>query len=390
MNFFSHNVNLYYAIKFSSLLLFTWPIFTIFLFSNGLNMTEVLLLESIFSIMLILFQLPTGALADLIGRKGCISIGLSLIAIGSLLYGIGTNFWQFAFAEIIWGIGGATMSGADTALLYDTLKQSKKAKLSTRIFGNGFFAMMVAGVFSSLAGGLIVNVYGMRWAWYLSTVALFIAVIFSLFLIEPKRKAVKFNISKYYKQMSDSIKLVFQHKRLSLLTANAALTGCLGTIGFWFYQPHLQASGIPIAVFGLVFAGFSIFAAFSSKIAHILEKKLDVRKIVWLSPFLTAIALIGLAMFFEPIISILMILILQFVRGFSGPTLTTLSNEVMPSEKRATISSFGGMLSRIFFVIMAPIFGYMSDNISMSFALLMVAMVAAVQIPLFGIKQGKV
>jgi MFS family permease len=370
--------------------MFTWPVFTIFLFSNGLNMTEVMLLESIFSIMLITLQVPTGALADLIGRKGCMTAGLSLIAIGSVLYSIGTNFWQFAFAEIIWGIGSAIMSGANVALLYDTLKQNKKAKLSTRIFGNIYFYVLFAGVVASLASGLIIAAYSIRWTWYFTTVAIAIAAVLSLFLIEPKQKKAKFNIKNYYWKMLDSIKLIAKNKRLGLLTFNAALTGCIGTIGFWFYQPHMRASGIPIELFGIVFAGFSIFAAFSAKFAHHVERRLDLRKIVWLSPFLSAIALIGLATFFSPIISIPMIFILQFVRGFSGPTLTTLSNQVMPSEMRATINSVGGMISRTFFVALGPLFGFFSDNISLSFALLMVALVAAIQIPLFGIKPEKV
>jgi MFS family permease len=245
-------------------------------------------------------------------------------------------------------------------------------------------------VVSSLASGLIIATLGMRWTWHFTTIAMVSSAVFSLFLIEPKRMERKFNIRNYYNQIIESIKFIIKNKRLSILTINAALTGCIGTIGFWFYQPHMRASGIPIELFGIVFAGFSICAAFSAKFAHHFEKRLDLRKIVWISPFLSAIAFIGLATFFSPIISIPMIFILQFVRGFSGPTLTTLSNHVMPSHMRATINSIGGMISRTFFVALGPLFGLLSDSISISFAILMVALVASIQIPLFGIRPEKV
>jgi MFS family permease len=386
----SRNVNLYYAIKFFYNMIILVPVMTIFFFANGLTMAQVMLLESIFSIGLIVFQVPTGALADIIGRKGCMILGSFVIAFSSILYGFGTGFWQFAIAELVWAFGAAAVSGADVALIYDTLKQSKNTKLSTHILGDAFFYSLLGGVLSSLASGYITATLGFRGGWYITTVTIAVSGILGFWLIEPKQKVAKLGISTYYSQMIDSIKLVLQDKRLALIMVNSALVGCLGVIGFWFYQPHMKASGIPIELFGFIFAGVNIFAAISSKFAHYIEKILDVRKIVWISPFLTSLAFIGLALFFNPIASILLIIMLQFVRGFSNPTFATLQNNLMPSEKRATMFSFGGMLSRIFFVILAPIFGYLSDSISMSFALLMVAMVAAIQIPLFGIKQEKV
>ena len=102
------------------------PIVVIFFQSHGLSMKEVFLLQSVYSIAIVILEIPSGYLADVIGRKNSITIGTVLGFIGFSIYIFTGDFWGFLVAEIIMGFGQSMISGADSAILYDTLLEAKE------------------------------------------------------------------------------------------------------------------------------------------------------------------------------------------------------------------------------------------------------------------------
>ena len=114
------------AMYFLSNLVFPIPVVVLFWMANGLNLTEVMILQSVFSIIIVVLELPTGYFADLYGRKTSLVIGSLTLFFGIIIYSFGHNFFQFLIAEILWGISASFLSGANLALLYDTLKNLGK------------------------------------------------------------------------------------------------------------------------------------------------------------------------------------------------------------------------------------------------------------------------
>jgi MFS family permease len=104
------------------------PVIVLFWLSHGLNMTQVMLLQSIYAIGVIILELPTGALADFLGKKISLIIGSALFSLGMIYYGFSTQFWQFVTGELIAASGMAFISGADSSLLYEMLLQNKQTK----------------------------------------------------------------------------------------------------------------------------------------------------------------------------------------------------------------------------------------------------------------------
>jgi len=135
------------------------PIVVLFYQDNGLSMSQIFLLKSIYSIAMVATELPSGYLADVWGCRRTILFGAFLGIIGIIIYSISSDFASFAIAEVILGIGFSFVSGADSAMLYDSLKaqnrESEYIKFEGRITSAGNFAEALAGV----AGGLLATIH---------------------------------------------------------------------------------------------------------------------------------------------------------------------------------------------------------------------------------------
>jgi MFS family permease len=97
------------------------PIVVLFYKENGLNVTQVFILQSVYSLSIVLLEIPSGYFADVLGRKNTISLGAILGFVGYAIYSVTSGFWGFFIAEVLLGFGQSMISGADSALLYDSL-----------------------------------------------------------------------------------------------------------------------------------------------------------------------------------------------------------------------------------------------------------------------------
>ena len=119
----SYRFNLYclYLIKVSKWLMLIMPIVALFYSQNGLTDFDIFLLQAIYSISVAFLEIPSGYMADIVGRKKTLVLGAILGALGYGVYSISHNFTGFLVAEITLGIGGSFISGADSAMLFDSL-----------------------------------------------------------------------------------------------------------------------------------------------------------------------------------------------------------------------------------------------------------------------------
>ena len=129
------------------------PILVLFLIAKGLSFTEIMVLQSISAVAVVLFEVPTGAVADKIGRKESILLGALLWAISLGFYVVGKSFPMFILAEVIFSLGATFKSGADNALIYDSLKVMGREKEFQSIEGKArSFALYAQAVGSIIAG----------------------------------------------------------------------------------------------------------------------------------------------------------------------------------------------------------------------------------------------
>ncbi|MCP4231806.1 MAG: MFS transporter [bacterium] len=368
------NIPLLYVFRMLHMAVFFAPIIVVFFERNGLNMMQVMLLQTVFSVTLLVLEVPSGFIADITGRKVTLIIGSATLFIGVIVYSLGHSFLYFLVAEILWAIAGSLISGSDTAMLYDTLKATGREDDYKRIEGNAYSLMLIGGVISTTLGGFAAEL-DIRLPFYLTAALFALLLPVSLLLVEPPREKGGHERGRLYYFYKIHRFALYKNKEVRWLLLFGAVLTAFGITHFWLYQPYFELTGIPLFYFGLIFGLFNLVAAAASKWAHNIEKLLRKRISVILLPVLQGASPLLMAFILTPF-SFLLIIPGQFVRGFGGPIIKDYINRHVWSDKRATVLSIMNLLSRVIFAISAPIIGWAVDVYSVQAALIALGIAA--------------
>lgn len=362
------NITLLFLIKGLRWFMVMIPILVLFYRDLGLSMQQVFLTQAIFSFIMVIGQVPTGYFADVVGRKPSIIIGTTLSALGFIVYSFAYGFNMILIAEILLGFGSSFISGADSALLYDTLVEAKSQenykKMEGRITSIGNFAEGIA----SIIGGVLATI-SLRFPIYLQTIIMIVALPLPYFLYEVKhhRTQIKGHLRNMLRIINYSVRENKQIKWLIIYSAILSTT----TLNFiWFIQPYWQNVGLPLALFGISWAALQFSVAFFSLISHRTEKVLGDSKTLILMCVLAALGYFGLGTV-QSLWGSLFMLIIYFVWGTNGPVLKGYVNKLIPTEMRATVLSLKEMGTRLLFVVVGPLAGWLADIYSFSTALIL-------------------
>ena len=136
------NINKMYLLKAVKWFMILMPIIVLFFEKHGLSLTQIMILQATYSFTVALFEIPSGFFADIYGRRLSLFFGSILTFIGYLIFSFYSGFNEFFIAEIFLGIGGSLISGADSALIYDTLLELKKDEDYTKVEGKNYGCLL--------------------------------------------------------------------------------------------------------------------------------------------------------------------------------------------------------------------------------------------------------
>ena len=265
------NLTALYLIKIAKWMNLIMPVIVLFYKSNGLTMQDIFLLQSAYSFTLMILEIPTGYFADKVGRKTSILIGSILGFSGYLVYSLSFGFWQFVIAEIILGVSQSLVSGADSALLYDTLIAAKQNDKYTRLEGRITSIGNFGEAFAGIIGGLLA-VSSLRTPFYVQTCVALIALPAALMLIEPpilsqqKKPRLKDVFNIIYSVLHGNLKLKWN-------TLFSAIIGASTLTMAWFAQPYFGLIKLPISMYGVVWAFLNLSVGLAAMYAWRVEKK---------------------------------------------------------------------------------------------------------------------
>ena len=171
---YKSNIWKFYLFNIVGALELTISIFVLFMLSNRLSMTQVMILEALFIMVVLLLEIPSGAFADLFGRKLSLALSMLAASISFIIFGLGDNFWIFLLAQVIIAFGWALTSGADSALLYDSLKETNEERKYAKIFGRGSSFALFTWAASALVGGFLALHLGYRNLFFITALFFFI------------------------------------------------------------------------------------------------------------------------------------------------------------------------------------------------------------------------
>ena len=362
-----NNIYKLYVIKIAKWFMLIMPIITLFYQENGLGMKDVLLLQGIYSIAIVILEIPSGYFADIWGRKNTLIIGSILGVVGFGIYSVTFGFWGFLIAELTLGIGQSFISGSDSALLYDTLLLEKREQDYVKIEGQVLSIGNFAETFAAILGGFIAE-FSLRTPFIAQTLVAFIAVPAAFMLIEPqqqiKKDGHKTNTLFVLKNT------LLKNKELQALIIFTAFIGTATLTMAWFIQPYLKdIQKLSLSEIGIALSLLNLTVGLTTLIAYKIEESLGkIKSLIFIVLGITgSYFLIGT---FQHWSIFFIIVLFYFVRGVATPILKDYINKATSSEIRATILSIRNFAIRIVFAIAGPFIGWYSDSYSLQQALI--------------------
>lgn len=365
-----------YLFEILSGMFFSVPIMVLFWQDNGLSLSKIMILQSIYSILVVILEVPTGYFADIYGRKKTLIIAAITGAIAISAYSFGYNFFQFFIAEFFFALSSSFTSGTVSALIYDTLIEVGEEKKYKKIWGNVLFYGTIALAFSSILGGFLAKI-DLRYALYASIPFFTFMIPLAFLLQEPKRHQLIFEKG-YLKELVKILTVNLVHnKQLRWVIIYSGVIYAFNNSALFLYQPYFKLVGLDILYFGIVFAGFQVVSAFSSKYAHKIEEKLGKKYSLASLIFLVAGSYLLMSNFVY-LFSFSFCFIQQFVRGFKNAVINDYINQLADSSIRATILSAESFVGRLLYAFIVPIWGWIADIYTLQQALSVIGITSLV------------
>lgn len=228
------NISLAYVTGIFSMFLLIMPV-RVLLMQQTLSNAQISTLTGIIFFSIVFLELPTGAFADLVGKKITIQLSYVINAVAMLGYIWASSFWQFALVVSLQGLSSSLKSGANSALIFDSLAEDGRAsefrKVNSKLMAVVQFSMVIA----TFTGGWLGST-NLKWPFIGYAILLLVSAGFGSLVKEPKIDTVKFTFKNYIKQTVDGTKHLFIHKRLIRLVLLYMLVGGVG----WTFQRLLR------------------------------------------------------------------------------------------------------------------------------------------------------
>ena len=362
------------------------PVIVLFWLSHGLNMTQVMLLQSIYSIGVLILEIPSGAVADYFGKRISLIIGSFIFGLGFILYGFGSSFLQFAIGELVVALGMSLISGVDSAFIHEHLKENDKENQFNAVEGKASSFMQVGRMISSVVGGFIGSV-SLGFSLIATGIASIAGSAVALTFTKTSENLDRNENTNYIQIISESLSLIKNNKSLVWITVLYAFFQAILFSIIFLIQPYMLASGVPTEFFGVVFAGCNLLSAIVLFRVDSLQKLFGSKQNMYLIA-ITSVALVGLGSILSPV-AIPLWAVIFTAMSVSRILINRQVLAIIPSNRSATVLSFLNMSRRVVLAVLAPVVGIVSDVFGILWALRFVAALFIAVFLLLKLLRGK-
>jgi MFS family permease len=377
---------------------FIWGINTIFLLDAGLTNLEAFAANAFFTAGMVLFEVPTGIVADTVGRRASYLLGTVTLTASTLLYvllwQVEAPFWQWAVVSMLIGLGFTFFSGAVEAWLVDALTATGFTGELEAVFGRGQVVTGVAMLTGSVAGGFVAQQTSLGVPFVLrgAVLAVMFAVAFRLMHdvgFSPEKGGRP--LAEMRKIASASIDFGWRVPAVKWLMVESVFIGGVGIYAFYALQPYLlELYGDPEAyqIAGLVaaiVAGAQILGGVAApRIRRRFHRRTSALLAMAAVSALT-LALIGVVENFWAVLGLIVVWGLLFAA--SMPIRQTYLNGLIPSRQRATILSFDSLMGSTGGVWAQPALGRAADVWGYAPSYLIGAGISAMALPFLALSR---
>lgn len=367
----NNNIWKYYLIRVLSKRL-VWPIFTIFLLRNDLTATEIGTISAVATFLSLIFEVPSGAIADKIGRKNSLVLAQVSWAVSMLLFWLGNSFSDFLIANSIYFIGGSFHTGTHDALIYETLKELKREKDFKRVNGKALFLSQVITGFLFIFVPFIADRFSIKLPFLLNLFVFIFSTLVVLTLKEPKREVSVSEKEIGNKKDFFGIKEFFSNKSLFLIAITFALISGINGLLEDFRQVYLKFINIDLTYFGFIYLALRFLTGFFGNNVEKIENKLGKEMTFWLMPITSLITYLGLFLV-NSTYGLIFITLDGIQSGISRPIEQDYLNKAISDSKRVTFLSIFNLLGNLIRAIVVFFGGIIIDKFGINYGFLFLA-----------------
>ena len=349
----TRDLRLFYAFRLLATSYLYVPIFMFFLASRGFGFYPAMILGAVYAGVVILVEIPTGALADRIGRRKSMMAGsLAMVAACLTAYSAHT-FGVFLIAEVLAAVSIALCSGADSAYLFDLLKDNGQGHDYPRREGTASAWHLVGSGAACIGGGFLAEV-DLALPYLVTAGVAGLAFVIALCMRSEYsgvgrlagRKTIGQELGAYLRLMATSVGEVRRNTRLIWIVFYSSVAFVLLAAMLYLLQPFLKSRGFQFWQVGIVYAGINFVAALSAHYANTLRRVLGEELLVWTLLAVLALSFLLLNQFSGQWV-LGLLLVYSVSKGLYSPLVKPILNrQVTDSGRRATVLSIESIARR--------------------------------------------
>jgi MFS family permease len=354
------NVRLFYVFMFLNRLDLWFAIIQLFFLDRGFSLTQYTVANSVWYLSNLVFEVPTGALSDRLGKRPSMLIALLSLSLSCFILALGRSFATVVASYVLWGFSASFETGTYTAFLYDSLKQLGREGDFRGVMGKVRSLTIVAAALGSVAAG------------YLGTISLDVPIVVNgsiplllcplvLFFAEPEVSEAR--APTYLLHIRESLRYVYRHRLVASLVLYCAIMGAAVWALYSFYQPLLDSLSFTVGSIGLLYALFRLVSTAGAYLSDAIYQAVGELS-VYLVPLCLVVSVLCLGCLASPWV-VGLIAFNFFISGFYLPVISDLLNQNLSSGKRATIISLSAVLSSLLSAAVDPALGLVADAFSL-------------------------
>lgn len=365
----------YYLYKSTKAVEFYRPIMYLFFLAQGLNFTQIAILEAIYNLTTLVGEIPTGYIGDRVGRRNSLLIGTVLIAVTLLGIGLSESFFALAALYVCWSAGYNFRSGSEDAWLYDTLTDDLSEDEFAHVRGRGESAALAVGAGAAIVGGYLGSI-DLSYPWFVAAAVTGFGAVVLLTLDEPETYKKTDTDELSFRRTVGIVKEALSERNLrAFILYYYVLYAAVTYLVFVFLQPIFQTVVVDLGVspeqveslLGWFYAAYSLVGAVLSYYTGAIKDFIGIQTWFIILPFIVGAALVG--MYFVPILALPTFLVARglsdVTRSFAGQYV----NNQIETLGRATVLSAMAMVSGLAVIPFQLGSGVLSDYVSPLFAL---------------------
>lgn len=334
-----------------------WGVNTLFLMSVGLNIAEVFIANAAFTAGMVIFEVPTGVLADTAGRRASFLLSALVLAASTFAYvaagRLGGGVIAFSIVSVFLGLGFTFYSGAVEAWLVDALRATGFTGALDGVFARGGAVAGGAMLLGSVGGGLLGTI-DLAIPFVLRGILLISVFGIAFFLMRdlgftPRALRWQQIPQEMRRVAAASITYGWNVPDIRLIMIAGLIQGAFGLWGFYAWQPHFLALfGDPGAVYlsGFITALISLTGIIGSLLVGRVLRLTGQRTPILIGTSLVfALCMVGVGQTTNFYLAVGLFLLAMLANGLAAPVRQSFIHQLTPTEQRATVISVDSLFA---------------------------------------------